>query len=257
MIVVICWWIGLQRDFGWIYEWLVRVERQIALWYHANSCRLKRRKLVRVHSWGWFLEAKLIAWLRLVKVLFNWIWRRHKITKWWGLISILLFNHHRRLICFIDFLVYHNLLLDFGLHYFVSFYIQTFLDDCLGSFLACFDSKCCERLIMLATWLRLIITLGTTIPSRIVENYLSLLIKAFDFAKLNFPLLRWNHWEITLTSIRKIKNELPFVYANIKLGLLSVFTQVRVPNIKRSKFKPWGSLNHRVILCVKVYRTTK
>ncbi len=214
VIVIICRWILLK----------LVVEGPIVLRHHAYPCRLKRWKMVCFYSRGLSLKAKLNTWLRLVKVLLHWVCRCHKITKWWSLVDFILLDHRWRLICFIYFLVDRNLLLYFRLYYFVRWlYIQTFLNYCLGSFLACFDGKSSKRLVMLATGLWLIITLCSTIPPRVVEYYLGLLLGAFDFAKLDFPLFGWHYWEITLTSIWKIKYKLPFVYTNIKLGFLSVF----------------------------------
>ena len=191
-------------------------------------------------------------------ILFFLLWRRHKITEWWSLVRFLLLIYQRRFVCFINLLLNLTFFLNFWLYYYVRLlHLLTFLDNRLSCFLSCFDSKCRQWLIMLTAGLRLFVTLGTTIPFRVVEYYFSLLIRAFDFAKLNFPFLWWHHWEITLTSIWKIENKLPLVNPYIKLSFLSMFTQARVPDVERCESKPWRCLNYGIILRVEVYCTAK
>ena len=188
--------------------------------------------------------------------MLHWLLRRHKITQRRTLVFYLLLNH-RRFVCFVEFLVWEALFFYFWWLHFGLLRDLIFLHYCLCCFLACFDSKCCKSLIMLTTRLRLFVTLCAAVSFRVVEYYFSLLIEAFDLTKLDFPLFGWHYREITLTSVWKIKNKFPFVYSHIKLSLFGMFSQAWVTNIEWSKSKPRRSLNHRVILCIKVYCTTK
>jgi hypothetical protein len=186
----------------------------------------------------------------------HWLLGRHKITQRRSLEFYLLLDH-RRFVCLIDFLVWEAFFFYFCLFYFGLLHNLIFLYYCLCCFLACFNCKCGKSLIMLTTRLRLFVTLCTAVSFRVVEYYFSLLIEPFDFTKLDFPLFGWHHRKITLASVWKIKNKFPFVYSHIKLSFFGMFSQAWITNIEWSESKPRRSLNHRVILCIKVYCTTK
>lgn len=149
---------------------------------------------------GCFLKAKLNTGICLVEALLYWLHRRHKVTERRSLVRFLLFNY-RRLVCFLNFLVNQDLFFNFRLNNFGLLHFLIFFNNLLSSFLSRLDRKGCEALIMLTARLWLFITLCPTVPFRVIENYFSLLIKAFDFTKLNLPLLGWHYREITLSTV--------------------------------------------------------